>query len=640
MIFGVLSQSFSIPPLKLLGVKIIEQMILFDPSSEQHKTPFGAVKAGELIKFKLFIKNQLLADGVDLVLRNDITKNQIKHHFSRVHTKDDYSEYELSFFVNEAGLYYYRFEILYGDKLYFCGKDQTSGLASIADWLPEWQLTIYENQFTTPTWFSEGVVYQIFVDRFFKSKSTNLTSIKKDTILRDDWGGTPLYERAANGDMKTNDFFGGNLKGIEEKLEYLVDLGVTCIYLSPIFEAYSNHKYDTADYLKIDPMFGNTEGFKELCDSAIQKGIRIILDGVFSHTGSDSVYFNKNGHYGEGGAFNSQESPYYNWYSFKNWPHDYQSWWGIKILPRIKKEEPSYLEFITGEKGVLRYWLKNGASGWRLDVADELPDLFLDKLRSAVKSQKSDGVIIGEVWEDASNKESYGQRRRYLLGSQLDSVMNYPFKNAVLDFVKGGMAQDFQKQIMTVLQNYPEPSIKCLMNIICTHDTLRSLTAFSSIDSHRLSLDERASYKMSEPEYASARQLLLLAATLQFTLPGVPCIYYGDEAGLEGYEDPFNRYCYPWGQEDQEILNWYKKLGKIRKNYSIALNGNMKIIYAQDGTVVYSRGETLITAVNAGNETAPISLPSGAYLNLITGEEVHNNITLNSKSCAILISSY
>lgn len=612
-------------------------MILFDPTKKQHKTPFGAVKAGELINLKLSVKSQLFADGVDLVLRKDGKKGQSKHHFFKTNVHEGYTEYELSFIVNEVGLYFYRFEICKGDNIYFCGKDQSCDQALIADWLPEWQLTIYESHFTTPTWFSQGVIYQIFVDRFFKDGSADLTCIKKDYILREDWGSTPIYERTSNGDMKTNDFFGGNLKGIESKLDYLADLGVTCIYLSPIFEAYSNHKYDTGDYMKIDPMFGDNAGFSELCVKALQKGIRIILDGVFSHTGSDSVYFNKNGHFGEGGAFNSKESPYYNWYSFNNWPHDYESWWGIKILPKINKEYPSYLDFITGEKGILRYWLKNGASGWRLDVADELPDLFLDNLRYAVKSQKSDGVIIGEVWEDASNKESYGARRRYLLGSQLDSVMNYPFKNAILDFVKGGMAQNFQNQIMTILQNYPEPSIRCLMNVIGTHDTLRSMTALSSVDSHSLTYEERASYKMSKHEYIKARKLLILAAAIQFTLPGVPCIYYGDEAGMEGYEDPFNRYCYPWGQEDKEILSWYEKLGKIRKDYSIALNGNMEIIYAQDGVLIYSRGETLITAVNAGNEPITGILPSGTYLNLVANEEVHDYITLDSKSCAILI---
>ena len=617
--------------------KIIEQMILFDPKKEQHKTPFGAVKAGELITLKLLIKNHLLAEGIDLILRKGASKDQTKYHFSRINIQKDYTEYELNFRVNEIGLYLYRFEIVKSCFLYFCGKNQNDDQACIADWLPEWQLIIYDNEFSTPDWFSKGVIYQIFVDRFFKYKSPDLTGIKKDYILREDWDGTPIYEHASNGDMKTNDFFGGNLAGIASKLDYLVDLGITCIYLCPIFEAYSNHKYDTADYMKIDPMFGDTEGFKELCNHALQKGIRIILDGVFSHTGSNSIYFNKNGLYGQGGAFNSKESPYYNWYSFKNWPHDYESWWGINTLPRVNKEDNSYLEFITGENGVLRYWLKNGASGWRLDVADELPDLFLDKLRFAVKSEKSDGVIIGEVWEDASNKESYGVRRKYLLGSQLDSVMNYPFKNAILNFVKGGSAQSFEKQVMTILQNYPGPSISCLMNIIGTHDTLRSLTALSSVDSHSLSSKERASYRMSEIEYTNTRKLLMLATAIQFTLPGVPCIYYGDEAGMQGYEDPLNRYCYPWGHEDMEILNWYKQLGKIRKDYSIALGGNMEIIYAMDGVIAYSRGATLITAVNVGPEPIPVNLPSGAYLNLVTNEEVNNNITLNIKSCAILI---
>jgi cyclomaltodextrinase / maltogenic alpha-amylase / neopullulanase len=621
----------------LLGGKIIDQIILYDPKQLQYKTPFGAVKAGEPIKLKLFIKSHLLAEGVDLILRKDGSKEQTKYHFSCISIKEDYTEYALNFSVNEIGLYFYRFEIVKSDYLYFCGRSENDDAALIADWMPEWQLTIYDNEFTTPDWFSQGVIYQIFVDRFSKGKSPDFSGLKKDYILREDWGGIPIYEQAANGDIKNNDFFGGNLAGITSKLDYLADLGVTCIYLCPIFEAYSNHKYDTADYMNIDPMFGNTDDFRELCNSALQKGIRIVLDGVFSHTGSDSIYFNKNGHYGEGGAFNSKESPYYNWYSFKHWPHDYESWWGIKTLPRVNKEDSLYLDFITGESGVLRYWLKNGASGWRLDVADELPDIFLDKLRCAVKSEKSQGVIIGEVWEDASNKESYGVRRRYLLGSQLDSVMNYPFKSAIMDFVKGGAAQSFEKQVMTILQNYPGPSISCLMNIIGTHDTIRSLTALSPIDSHSLSRQEKANYKMNELDYNNARRLLMLASLLQFTLPGVPCIYYGDEASMQGYEDPLNRGCYPWGQEDMEILNWYKKLGKIRKDYSIALNGDIKIIYAQGNVIVFSREETLITAVNTGETPTPVNLPAGVYLNLLTNTKVSNSITLNGKDCAILV---
>ncbi|OGO78935.1 MAG: hypothetical protein A2Y23_00280 [Clostridiales bacterium GWB2_37_7] len=614
--------------------------MLYDPKQAQYKTPFGAVKAGELIKLRLLIKSHLLAEGVDLVLRKDGSQGQTKYHFSRINIQEDYTEYELNFRVKEIGLYLYRFEIVKGDYLYFCGKNENDDLALIADWLPEWQLTIYDNDFATPDWFSYGVIYQIFVDRFYKEKSPDIQGINKDYILREDWGGTPIYECAPNGDIRNNDFFGGNLAGISSKLDYLADLGVTCIYLCPIFEAYSNHKYDTADYMKIDPMFGNTEGFRSLCSNALQKGIRIILDGVFSHTGSDSIYFNRNGRYGKGGAFNSKESPYYNWYSFKVWPHEYQSWWGINTLPTVNKEDNSYLDFITGENGVLCYWLKNGASGWRLDVADELPDIFLDKLRTAVKSEKSDGIIIGEVWEDASNKESYGVRRKYLLGSQLDSVMNYPFKTAIIDFIKGGLAQNFEKQVMTILQNYPQPSINCLMNIIGTHDTIRSLTAFSSIDSNKLSIKEKAGYKMNELDYNHARKQLMLASALQFTLPGVPCIYYGDEAGMQGYEDPLNRRCYPWGQEDMEILNWYKKLGKIRKAYSNALSGDMKIISSLGQVIVYSRGETLIIAANIGEMPIPVSLPAGAYLNLITNEEVNNNITLNSKSCAILYKSH
>ena len=259
-----------------------------------------------------------------------------------------------------------------------------------------------------------------------------------DRTIREDWGGQPYWRPNERGEVTNSDYFGGTLRGIEEKLPYLKSLHVTCLYLNPIFEAHSNHRYNTADYTKIDPVLGTEEDFQSLCAAAGRLGIRVMLDGVFSHTGSDSVYFNRQGRYPQPGAYQSQQSPYFSWYHFISWPEKYHSWWGFETLPEVEETDNNYNKYINGRQGVVRKWLKKGASGWRLDVADELPDSFLDQLTEAAKEEKPDAVVLGEVWEDATTKESYGSRRRYLLGRQLDSVMNYPFRNAVFGIFHRG----------------------------------------------------------------------------------------------------------------------------------------------------------------------------------------------------------
>ncbi|MFO7636447.1 MAG: glycoside hydrolase family 13 protein [Clostridia bacterium] len=611
-------------------------MVLFDPKNEKHKTPFGGCSIGERVVFHFHVKKAFCAREVHLVVRQDGKTDQRKIMMQHTGTQGQYEVHAGVFIPEKPGLYFYRFEILRGEAFHFCGKSMSNGMAAIGDWLPEWQLTAYQSDFTTPDWFGQGVVYQIFTDRFFGSGAPPGEDVLRGRVLREDWGGIPHYERDASGDMATDDFFGGNLKGIQEKLDHLVSLGVTCIYLNPIFEAYTNHKYDTADYLSIDPMFGDKDIFRELCTQARRKGIRIILDGVFSHTGSDSIYFNKKGTYGEGGAFQSKDSPYYEWYNFTEWPHAYESWWGVSILPAVREHTPSFLRFITGEDGVLRHWMKNGASGWRLDVADELPDVFLDHLRTAVKTEDGDGVIIGEVWEDASNKESYGKRRRYLLGSQLDSVMNYPFREAIIGFVQSGDASLFGKRIMDVLEHYPKPAVKCLMNIIGTHDTVRILTALSPVNQAGMDIREQAKHRMDGDALTQAIQSMKLASALQFTLPGVPCLYYGDEAGMQGYGDPLNRGCYPWGKENKELLEWYRRLGWIRKEHPGDFSESMTVHHAEKGLILYSRGAKFTVAVNAGHKPEMIVLAPGKHVDLMTGQPVENGQILEGRSCLLM----
>lgn len=389
---------------------------------------------------------------------------------------------------------------------------------------------------------------------------------------------------------------------------------MTVIYFNPIFKAYSNHRYDTGDYLQIDPLFGSDEDFDRLVEECSRRGIRIILDGVFNHTGDDSRYFNKYGHYDELGAYQSQNSKYYAWYNFKQFPDKYDSWWGIDVLPAVNESCESYAQFITGKDGVVEHWMRRGVSGFRLDVADELPDEFIEKIRSAAKGVSKDSIIIGEVWEDASNKIAYGKRRKYLQGTELDSVMNYPLKDAIIQYVRTGDTLVLRETIAQLRDNYPKFVLDSLMNILGTHDTARILTVLGGIPAYNK--DEMAGTAMPPEVKERAKELLKTAAILQFTLFGVPCIYYGDEIGMEGYGDPFCRYPFRWDDIDEELLSFYKNLGQLRAAADMFKDGEYIELYADEKCLVYERtngSEQVIVAVNSGTNLFDIKYSGTLY---------------------------
>lgn len=561
--------------------------IPFNSRNTLHKAPFGAVKEKEKITFKVILPRDIGCRGVTLVIHKD-EKEEKRYPFFWLSMEGQGEEWWCLDYIPEAtGLYFYHFEYEtpYGkSKIYHDG----TGLGWLNFGDREWQLTVYSRNFTTPDWLKGGLIYQIFPDRFYNS-GTKKENIPSDRKLRTDWGGEPEWRPTSEGKVLNNDYFGGDLKGIEEKIPYLKSLGVTCIYLNPIFEAQSNHRYDTADYSKIDSVLGAEEDFRSLCKKCKEKGISVILDGVFSHTGDDSIYFNKYGRYESNGAFNSQSSPYYKWYKFTQWPYKYNSWWGIDILPEVIEETDEFIDFIAGAKGIARKWLSLGARGWRLDVADELPDKFLDSFRKAVKDENPEAIVLGEVWEDASNKYSYSQRRRYLQGAQLDSVMNYPFADAIIGFVRSGRPEGFTEKIMTILENYPKCVVDVLMNHIGTHDTMRAITCLAGESCEYRDRNWQSSKKLSRDEYAKGVKLLKMASAIQYTLPGVPSLYYGDEAGMEGYKDPFNRVCYPWGNENKELLDWYKTLGEIRRSTACLKDGTFGTVSEMLGCLAYKR---------------------------------------------------
>ncbi len=535
---------------------------------------------------------------------------------------------------------------------YGARNDCSVGEGAFADGEPRsFQITVYEPRETRPIWYQHGIVYQIFPDRF--ERSANWRELAEASLdqhrngpgreLVEDWYSQPTYRKDQYGRISTWDFYGGNLDGVREKLGYLKALGITVIYLNPIFEAASNHRYDTADFMAIDPMLGDKETFSRLCDEAREMGISIILDGVFNHTGCDSRYFNKYDNYPEVGAFQSSDSPYASWYKLGGADDgEYQCWWGVDDLPDVDEAAESYREFICGENGVVRTWLRLGAAGWRLDVADELPDDFIADIKAAALAEKPDALVIGEVWEDASNKVSYGELRKYLQGSELDGVMNYPFRTSMLDFLTNKTtAVQIANRLEELYENYPREAFLSCLNLLGSHDRERVLTMLGDApNKDTLSDEQRRDYRLNEGQRSLAVSRLWVAALLQMTMPGVPCVYYGDEAGMEGYTDPYNRAAYPWGNEDKNCRTIYRNAIAVRKSLpEVFEDGDFKPFAINDDVFAFTRtlGDTTVCVLaNASLKDAhTVSVP-------MCGSEVDDivqgrkpQVTDDGSSCSV-----
>ena len=567
----------------------------FDSRDPACKSPFGAVSCGTEVSFAVFCSPEEEIIGGELRIFEEFAG---KNRTVPLHT--DGGAFRCVYTApNEPELAWYGFSL-------------TRRSGGIVDLGGRWQLTVYDGRGHTPEWFGSGVSYQIFPDRFCRSRIPDPAGMVGERTVHENWQDTPDFLPDEQGEIRNRDFFGGDLPGITGKLDYLKGLGVTTVYLNPIFEAASNHRYNTADYLAIDPMLGKEEDFQTLCREAHKRGMRILLDGVFNHTGSVSRYFNADGSYPDVGAAQSAQSPYYNWYHFSRWPTEYDAWWGIKTLPAVEENHPDYREFIFGGRdSVVRHWLRCGADGWRLDVADELPDDFIAQLRCAMEEEKSDALLIGEVWEDGSNKIAYDRRRRYLLGSETHGLMNYPFRTAALQWLCGGDASDFRESMETLRENYPPDAYYSAMNFLSTHDTPRILTLLGG---EPVPEDKpgRAAARLSPAGYELARRRLMLGAMLLYAFPGSPTVYYGDEAGVQGYEDPLNRRTYPWGQEDERLLAWYRKLGALRCSRPSLQQGGISYPLAAGGGLAVRRrcgSEVTVAVMNAGAEFLEVRLP-------------------------------
>ena len=592
--------------------------IYYNPLDPACKSVLGGVRQNESFTIRIFGKSD---EPCIFVLQRDGCEAQ------SLHMQNISGGWELQLSFAEPGLYFYWFRL--GGRRAALGEDRN---AEFSDSASAYQILVYRECFATPAWFKGGIMYQIFPDRFFKSGEI---LVEKGKWLHRDWHETPEFRPNEKGKILNNDFFGGNFRGILKKLDYLQSLHVTVIYLNPIFRAFSNHRYDTGDYMQLDPMLGSEEDFAALVSECGKRGIRLILDGVFNHTGDDSRYFNKYGTYDEIGAYQSKDSKYYSWYNFRHIPDKYDSWWGIDVLPAVNENCPSYIDFITGENGVLRRWMKYPLGGFRLDVADELPDEFVAKIRSAVKSANGDAVVIGEVWEDASNKIAYSTRRKYFQGEELDSVMNYPLKDAIINFVVSGNTSLLRRTVGMLLDHYPKCVLDSLMNILGTHDTVRVLTALGGVCAYNK--EEMAVLKLSAEQRAVATERLKIAAILLYTFFGVPCIYYGDEIGMEGYSDPFCRKPFAWDLIDEDILSHYRWLGELRSRYTVFRDGDYRELYHDDNCIVFERRkgkEAVITVANLGNNKYTLRF-NGVLYNQLSGERCVDRVDIEPHHIAV-----
>ena len=586
--------------------------ILFDSKSLTHKTPFGTLTPEDKCTLNLYIPASVKASRVQCLLQKEDGTPFREVEMRCRDAQGDYDIFRCEFTLETPDLYFYYFRVTCptGPFRLFKQGDGTNMEAGDL-----WQVSCVPTDFITPDWAMGATFYQIYPDRFYKKGSCDLTGKLEPYTVHKSWSEEVGWQPDSQGRILNNDFYGGNFQGITAKMDYIASLGTTILYLNPIGKAFSNHRYDTGDYKTPDPMLGTEADFKALCDAAHARGIKVILDGVYSHTGADSLYFNREGSFAGPGAYQSKRSPYYSWYQFTAWPDKYKSWWDFDTLPTVNKMDPAFIEYIiTGQDSVLAHWLKLGADGFRLDVVDELPEPFLALLKQQLRKLRPDALLLGEVWEDASNKKAYGIRRRYFVDAELDSVMNYPFRTAILKFVRGeDTGEGFRDAVMTIQENYPPQVLHCNMNPLGTHDTPRILTAL--VDDFDGTRAEKVKRHLSPQQRQEATKKLRMASFLQFMLPGSPSTYYGDEAGLEGYKDPFNRRTYPWGKEDADLLAHYRSLGALRRQEKVLRTGMAEFIESKEGRLHFRRvlGEEALD-IYCNLSAAPWAIGQGQVL--------------------------
>lgn len=635
-----------------------------DSRNTADKSPFGAVTAGTQLNFAvsaatgirsvaLVIEKRKLEGNQDILEYREVARVPMRR------TSDGEKEkWHAQYRFTDVGVYGYYFEAVIGDKtfiyqnntdaIFWTREKGSNGAGRVEERsdtprsIRRYRQTVYAADFAVPGWAKDAVYYYIFPERFRNGDARNdpmpgiNTYQDKGVEFHADWNQRPFKPKTGDGsdDVYNNDFFGGDLAGIIEKLDYIADLGANVIYMTPIFSAASNHKYDTADYRNVDPVFGSNEEFMRLCAEAKKRGIRIMLDASLNHTGSDSIYFDRFGKYRAGGAFENAKinaaSPYADWFSFDAMQTDpdkqYKGWVGVLDLPELNKASNGFRKFAFGaDDSIMKLWLDRGASSWRMDVAPWVPDDFWREWRTAVKNKKPDALTVAETWFDAS---------KFFLGDSFDSTMNYIFRNTVLDYIGGGKATATYHNIEYIREVYPQQSFYSLMNLLSSHDVPRTLHLLG----YRSDTTDAA--KISE-----AKQRLLLGVFIQMTFPGSPAVFYGDEVGVTGGEDPFNRATYPWvdkgGKPDLRLLAEFKKLIKLRNDHPVLRNGAFGApVYIDDNAIVLARNDGEQWAITATNnstavKTVTLKLPENfqaqKLTNAITGAQVetkNGNLTV------------
>lgn len=631
--------------------------IIHDSAKPKYRWPTGAVATGDRVKLYLEIRG-LGASDVYLELLHGVSKTNHK-----MQKNNFLWEVEIQV-PEEASVLWYWFVIKIDEvnKIYYGANiESTSGNGRVY-WTipPAFQITVYEKDFLTPNWFKNTIIYQIFVDRFAQGDPEQVQkgieyhkNMGRDVVYHENWEELPDFRaREGKEHYQPVDYFGGDLQGVIDQLEYLQEMGVGAIYLTPIFEAASNHRYNVADYCKIDPMLGTEETFDRLIKEAEQRGIRIILDGVISHTGDDSIYFNRYKHYDSIGACQGPQSPYYSWYTFYEFPDNYERWWGFDSLPQVNVQDSSWMDFmISGEDSVVSYWTKKGIAGLRLDLADELSDESIENLRNSLKYSRQDNVLIGEVWQDATRNLGDGVNRTYALGHGLDSVTNYPLKDVIIGFLLQHIdANELRQFLVAQSQNYPKEMYYAMMNMLSTHDTARIRTLMSAVaTSTDMTREQQAHLVLTPKQEERGAALQKLAAVMQFALPGVPCIYYGDEVGMTGMYDPFNRGAYQ--VRDKEIQEFYKHLAILRKQEDalrtgyFLFNAHSKEIFGilrfcmrgQDAFGNVAKDGIFLILVNRSSKPGKIVVDMFSEVQIQTDEQLayFTDLDFESATCAL-----
>jgi glycosidase len=614
----------------------------FDSRATEDKAPFGAIPNGTTVAFALSAM-----PGVDrltlVVERRRLEGNQALLEYTRLARIPlqraapnlvGRERWSTSYTFKDIGVYGYHFEVeiagshfVYqnnSNAVFWTREKGSGGLGAVgaksssSKAVRRFRQTVYAADYKVPDWARDAVYYCIFPDRFRNGDPTNdpeplLQSYQGKAVeFHANWLAKPYRPGSGDGSdsVYNNDFFGGDIAGIIEKLDYIAELGANTLYITPLFQAASNHKYDTADYRHIDRAFGSNEDFERLTREAAKRGLRVIPDASLNHTGSDSIYFDRLGKYGGDGAFFggkvNPKSPYADWYSFDTSKADpdkqFKGWVGVGDLPELNKGSRSYRDFAYGgQNSVMKQWLNRGAAGWRMDVAPWVPDDFWREWRSAIKRHRPDALTIAETWFDAS---------KFFLGDSFDSTMNYIFRNTVLDYAAGGDAKALYENIEQIREAYPAQSFFALMNLLSSHDQARALHQFG----FHSDSDLAANIEM-------AKQRLRLAVFFQMVFPGAPAVYYGDEVGVTGGDDPYNRGTYPWadrgGQPDTTLLADFKRLIAMRKEHAVLRHGSLAApLLLNEHVIVLARQNGNSRALTATNnattpQTVTLQLPAG-----------------------------